>query len=69
MMPEMSGMDFYDEVSRRFPAYLECLIFVTGGAFTPAGREFLERVPSAYIRKPFEPRAVRELVQQHVVSS
>jgi PAS domain S-box-containing protein len=68
MMPEMSGMDFYDELARRFPAYLERLIFVTGGAFTPAGKEFLERVPNARIRKPFEPRAVRELVQR-VVSS
>jgi CheY-like chemotaxis protein len=68
MMPEMSGMDFYDELARRFPAYLGRLIFVTGGAFTPAGREFLDRVPNARIRKPFEPRAVRELVQR-VVSS
>jgi two-component system cell cycle sensor histidine kinase/response regulator CckA len=68
MMPEMSGMDFYDELARRFPAYLERLVFVTGGAFTPAGREFLERVPNACIRKPFEPRAIRELVQR-VLSS
>ena len=64
MMPEMSGMDFHAELARRFPAYLERLIFVTGGAFTPAGKEFLERVPNARIRKPFEPRAVRELVQR-----
>jgi nitrogen-specific signal transduction histidine kinase/CheY-like chemotaxis protein len=68
MMPEMSGMEFYEELARRFPAYLERLVFVTGGAFTPAGKEFLERIPNARIRKPFEPRAVRELVQR-VVSS
>jgi two-component system, cell cycle sensor histidine kinase and response regulator CckA len=68
MMPEMSGMDFYDELARRFPAYLERVIFVTGGAFTPVGREFLERVPNSRIQKPFEPRTVRELVQRLVSS-
>jgi CheY-like chemotaxis protein len=68
MMPEMSGMDFYDELARRFPTYLERLVFVTGGAFTPAASAFLERVPNARIQKPFEPRAVRELVQR-IVSS
>jgi PAS domain S-box-containing protein len=64
MMPEMSGMDFYDELARRFPAHVERVVFVTGGAFTPAGREFLERVPNERICKPFEPRTVRQLVQR-----
>jgi PAS domain S-box-containing protein len=68
MMPEMSGMDFYEELARRFPSYLERLVFITGGAFTPAGKEFLERVSTPRLRKPFEPRAVRELVQR-VLSS
>jgi hypothetical protein len=39
-------------------------VFVTGGAFTPAGREFLERVPNERIRKPFDPAAIRQLVRQ-----
>jgi PAS domain S-box-containing protein len=68
MMPEMSGMDFYDELARRFPAYLERVVFVTGGAFTPSGREFLERVSNLRIRKPFDPRAIRELVQRVAAS-
>ena len=64
MMPEMSGMDFYDELARRFPAHVERVVFVTGGAFTPAGREFLERGPNERICKPFEPRTIRQLVQR-----
>jgi hypothetical protein len=37
-------------------------VFVTGGAFTDAAREFLERVPNARMEKPFTPDEVRSLV-------
>jgi CheY-like chemotaxis protein len=63
MMPEMSGMDFHAEALRRFPAAAEQMIFVTGGAFTPAAVSFLQRVPNLRLEKPFEPAAVRELVR------
>ena len=62
MMPVMSGMDLYAELARTSPELLDRIVFVTGGAFTPAARSFLERVPNARLEKPFSPVTLRELV-------
>lgn len=66
MMPEMSGMDFHDALVRSFPDHAERVVFVSGGAFTPAASAFLERVPNERIEKPFDPERVREIVQRFV---
>ena len=63
MMPQMSGMDFHDALTQRFPHLAARVVFVSGGAFTPAASAFLERVRNPRITKPFDPRSVRELVQ------
>jgi CheY-like chemotaxis protein len=62
MMPEMSGMEFYDEVLQRFPALAPRMVFVSGGAFTPVADAFLERVSNELIDKPFDAHRVREIV-------
>ena len=54
MMPEMSGMDLYHSVQRVAAEQAERMIFVTGGAFTAAAREFLDGVPNPRIEKPVE---------------
>ncbi len=64
MMPEMSGMDFYDELTRRLPNIARRVVFVSGGAFTPKAQAFLDRVPNARIGKPIDPKQLRERVQQ-----
>ncbi len=66
MMPEMSGMELYDEVARRAPHVAERMVFVTGGAFTPAANAFLDRVPNLRLEKPFNPTVVRALVRKFV---
>jgi PAS domain S-box-containing protein len=66
MMPEMSGMDFYDEVARRFPDVAGRVVFISGGAFTPRANAFLDRVGNERIEKPFDPRSVRAMVQRFV---
>jgi CheY-like chemotaxis protein len=63
MMPEMSGMDLYQEVARLAPEQAERMVFLTGGAFTPLARAFLDRVKNRCVEKPFTPRELRELVQ------
>ena len=62
MMPEMSGMEFYDELTRRFPEVADRVVFISGGAFTPSARAFLDRVSNPRIEKPFDARALREIV-------
>ena len=52
LMPQMSGMALYDEIGERFPQLLPKMAFMSGGAFTPSAREFVERVDNPKIAKP-----------------
>jgi two-component system, cell cycle sensor histidine kinase and response regulator CckA len=52
LMPQMSGMDLYDEVAERFPQLLAKMAFMSGGAFTASARAFVERVDNPKIAKP-----------------
>ena len=65
MMPGMSGMELYDEVARRWPDVARRMVFVTGGAFTEAAKQFLERVANERLEKPFSVGEVRALVQRY----
>ncbi len=62
MMPEMSGMDFFEEAARRFPTAAERMVFITGGAFTPDAIAFLAGTRNKKLEKPFDPETVRALV-------
>jgi CheY-like chemotaxis protein len=62
MMPGMTGMELHARLSASAPALTERMIFLTGGAFTPHAREFLDRVPNPRLEKPFESEALRSVV-------
>jgi PAS domain S-box-containing protein len=66
MMPSMSGMDLHAELSRADSGLAERMVFVTGGAFTPATRAFLERVRNEHIEKPFDFASLLRLVNERV---
>ncbi len=66
MMPEMTGMDLHAELGRTAPELRDRMIFLTGGAFTPAAEKFLLDVPNPRIEKPFEAATLRALVQRMV---
>ncbi|GAC1343826.1 MAG: hypothetical protein NVSMB23_18060 [Myxococcales bacterium] len=62
MMPEMTGMDLFEEL-RGYGLGLEHdLVFITGGAFTDRAQEFLARVGNVRLEKPFDLGRVRQLV-------
>jgi PAS domain S-box-containing protein len=63
MMPDLNGMDFYDELGRVAPEQKDRIIFVTGGAFTPRSREFLERVTNPRVEKPIDFQNLRSLIK------
>jgi CheY-like chemotaxis protein len=63
MMPEMTGLDLHGELMRSFPEHAARMIFLTGGAFTPRAREFLDSVPNQRLEKPFDAQNVRALVR------
>jgi PAS domain S-box-containing protein len=66
MMPVLTGMDFYELLLEQVPGQAERIVFLTGGAFTQKAREFLERVASARLEKPFELQRLRALVNEGV---
>jgi len=66
MMPEMSGMDLYDELAQHRPEAALRMAFLTGGAFTSAANAFLDRVPNERMERPFDAAALRDLVHKLV---
>jgi len=54
MMANLTGMDLYDAIRQAHPGMERRIVFMTGGAFTPRGREFLATVPNRCMEKPFE---------------
>ena len=62
MMPQITGMELHAEITARFPDQVERMIFVTGGAFTTAAREFLDNVSNRRVEKPFDLKVLRGLV-------
>jgi signal transduction histidine kinase/CheY-like chemotaxis protein len=64
MMPNLSGVDFYLELERIAPEELDKIVFLTGGAFVPQAREFLDNVPNLRLEKPFTPEELRDVVSR-----
>jgi CheY-like chemotaxis protein len=62
MMGDLTGMDLHAEIARRSAALADRIIFMTGGVFTDAARDFLAGVANACIEKPFDMAALRALV-------
>ena len=66
MMPQMSGMEFFQELENHDAQQAARVIFLTGGAFTAAARIFLDSVSNTLMDKPFEPQALLALVNQRI---
>ncbi len=62
LMPGTSGMDLHRAVAARDPDLARRFVFLTGGAYTPAARAFLEREGVEWLEKPFDPAALRAAI-------
>jgi PAS domain S-box-containing protein len=63
MMPEMSGIEFDQEVRRVAPEYVGRIVFMTGGAFTDDARNFLATTGTPHLEKPFTEATLRQVIQ------
>ena len=68
MMAQLSGMEVFDIVKKRFPGLTERFVFMTGGAFTQQAKDFLSGVENPVVEKPFDIRALRVLVSRRVAA-
>jgi two-component system, cell cycle sensor histidine kinase and response regulator CckA len=66
MMPEVTGMDLHAELASSAPHLIERMVFVTGGAFTTHGREFLEQVANPRFEKPVDMTTLRAFINERV---
>ncbi|MES1187408.1 MAG: ATP-binding protein [Myxococcales bacterium] len=69
MMPEPSGQAIYEKVHEQRPELAERFVFITGGAFTAKGRQFLESVPVAVLEKPFDLARLRAVVAAYATKA
>jgi DNA-binding response OmpR family regulator len=58
MMPDLTGMDFYDALAYIDADLQHRVIFISAGAFTDRARTFLESVKNPRLDKPFDMAAL-----------
>jgi len=65
MMPEIGGIDVYEWVTLEYPDLADRFVFMTGGAFTPRGRGFVQRMGDRVLQKPVGAAQLLEAVQHY----
>ena len=66
MMPQVSGMELFARLGEIDPSQVHKILFLTGGAFTSSAREFLDGISNLRMEKPFDPSALRAMVNSMV---
>jgi len=66
MMPEVTGAELHAELTKRDADQANRMIFLTGGAFSPASQTFLERVTNPCFEKPCDIEELRAAVRRGV---
>lgn len=64
MMPDMTGMDVYEEVQQRHPEVAERFVFISGGGVTERSRQFLEHHAERVLPKPIDSRQLCEILEK-----
>ncbi|ATB30571.1 hybrid sensor histidine kinase/response regulator [Melittangium boletus] len=62
MMVDVSGMELHARLAPTHAELLSRFVYMTGGSFTDSARDFLKRIPTPRIDKPFEADVIRALV-------
>ena len=65
-MPELTGMDLHDTLAEIAPEQARAMLFLTGGAFTPRARAFVERHSETTLDKPVDSRTLQARVRRLV---
>ena len=68
-LPDLSGMDVYAATMRQNPELARRFLFITGGAFTPAGHAFVEAQQDRCIAKPFDIPSLRDRIAERILDA
>jgi len=66
MMPGMTGMELHQWLTINHPVLAKRVVFVTGGAGTLEASEYVVRVGSLRLEKPYESANLKRLVGERV---
>lgn len=66
MMPQITGMEVHERLSQSARDQAERMVFLTGGAFTPRARAFLDSMRGRVVDKPFDVARLRALANDWV---
>lgn len=69
MMPQMTGMDFYEALQARYPEFLSRVAFMSGGAFTSRARNFVAAITTTYLDKPIRSQQLHSLIAKSGTAS
>lgn len=64
MMPEPSGLDVFERLTRTQPELARRFIFVTGGTYTERARDLLASIPNARLGKPVDAMALDRAIAE-----
>ena len=64
MMPDLTGMDVFEQIVQKRPALRTRFVFATGGAVTDRARDFIEQRPNQRLDKPFRLEQVEALLHR-----
>jgi CheY-like chemotaxis protein len=67
LMPEVTGVELYTELRQLAPDQADCIIFLTGGAFSESSQRFLDGISNRWFEKPCNLDLLRAAVREVVV--
>jgi CheY-like chemotaxis protein len=63
MMPDIGGMELHQRLQQIDGDLAKRVVFLTGGAFTSAGRLYLDGVANRVVEKPFRPSELLQIIR------
>lgn len=66
MMPGVTGMQVFEQLSRARPEQAKRMIFMTGGTYTDEAHDFLAEPGRVQLQKPFRHEGLLEVVRKRL---
>jgi len=63
-MPDLTGMDVFEEAERRWPHLARRFVFISGGGVNERSRQFIERHAARLVTKPIDNRQLLKLLAE-----
>jgi FixJ family two-component response regulator len=66
MMPDVTGMEVFEEVAKSYPELSDQFVFITGGTLTSAANKFMNRIENPKFEKPLGRSEILKIVDDAI---